>query len=161
MFCPRCGIENTPEQKFCNKCGLQLGGVALALEGRVDAAITEIDKAARRLNGTLKALGIFFLIVLVGLLLKGQLGVFSFLGSATLGIVVALPFVIMILQRMRRAKRLLNRQAAPEGPAIDQSERPDVQLPPAPINDPNIVTPDIQGSVMEHTTHKLKRPDRS
>jgi hypothetical protein len=36
MFCPKCGLENADETKFCRGCGANLGGVLGAVEGRVD-----------------------------------------------------------------------------------------------------------------------------
>lgn len=33
MFCPKCGTENPETGKFCRSCGVDLGGVNLALSG--------------------------------------------------------------------------------------------------------------------------------
>ena len=44
MFCPRCGTENNLEKRYCRHCGQPLSSVRLALEGRVDLAITTLQK---------------------------------------------------------------------------------------------------------------------
>ena len=158
MFCPRCSSENSTDRKYCHQCGLPLGAVSLALEGRVDEAMAELNKATHRLSGSLKAFGVFLLIVLVMLLLKGQLGLFSFTASALFGLIVSVPFLFTVLAKFRRADGLLNGQVQPKRLATDQPDRLGAQLPPASINDLSIIRPEIPGSVTERTTQALKRP---
>lgn len=35
MYCPKCGIENTSDVRFCRKCGAELEAVAALLDGRL------------------------------------------------------------------------------------------------------------------------------
>lgn len=35
MYCPKCGIENSSDVKFCRKCGAELETVAALIEGRL------------------------------------------------------------------------------------------------------------------------------
>jgi hypothetical protein len=42
MFCPRCGTEAQPDQRFCAKCGATLG----AVEGAQSAAASVVGQAA-------------------------------------------------------------------------------------------------------------------
>src|SRR5207245_10828150 len=144
---------------YCRQGGLTLGAVSLAREGRVDEAMAELDKAARRLRGSLKAFGIFLVIVLVTLLLKGKLGLFSFAASAAIGLIVILPFLFTILERFRHAHGLLNRQVQPKRLATDQFELPAAQSPAVPTNDLSLIGPKVAGSVTERTTQALKRPE--
>lgn len=159
MFCPRCSSENSSDRKYCHQCGLPLNAVSLALEGRVDEAMSELNKATRRLRGSLKAYGIFLLIVLIGLLLKGRLSFFSFAASATFGLIVSLPFLITVLEKLRQANGLLNGQVQSKHLATELSARPDAQLPSASTNDLSIIRPEVPGSVTERTTQALKRPE--
>jgi hypothetical protein len=45
MFCPRCGRDNSHEQRFCVTCGTNLETVSQALTGSKDDFFTKIDVA--------------------------------------------------------------------------------------------------------------------
>lgn len=36
MFCPKCGVKNPDDGKFCRKCGTDLNLVSDAIEGKID-----------------------------------------------------------------------------------------------------------------------------
>jgi len=90
MFCPKCGTENPETGKFCRSCGTDLGGVNLALSGRlselvdrsgcstgdpVKDAIRRSDPAEVSADGVRAIVsGIGFLIVSMVLLTTGVAG---------------------------------------------------------------------------------------
>lgn len=90
MFCPKCGTENPDTGKFCRSCGTDLGGVNLALSGKllnladrsgcstgdpVKDAIRRSDPAEVSADGVRAIVsGIGFLIVSVILLTTGVAG---------------------------------------------------------------------------------------
>jgi hypothetical protein len=89
MFCPKCGIKNPDDGKFCRSCGVDLGNVSAAMSGaltplaNIDAGTAHIQTEARRRNDpaevygdSIKSIisGIGFLIVSMALLFTGVAG---------------------------------------------------------------------------------------
>lgn len=46
MFCPRCATENNEQQKYCRQCGTPLTYVRAALEGHIDKALAQMERAS-------------------------------------------------------------------------------------------------------------------
>ena len=90
MFCPKCGTENPETGKFCRSCGTDLGGVNLALSGKlsnladktgcgtgdpIKDALRRSDPAEVSADGVRAVIsGIGFLIVSVVLFTTGVAG---------------------------------------------------------------------------------------
>ena len=47
MFCPKCGVENPDNGKYCRKCGTDLGVVSLALTGNLQKLPYTVDPRKR------------------------------------------------------------------------------------------------------------------
>lgn len=43
MFCPKCGKDNTADQRFCAGCGTNLEAISVALTGREEDFFTKFD----------------------------------------------------------------------------------------------------------------------
>jgi hypothetical protein len=89
MFCPKCGIKNPDDGKFCRSCGVDLGNVSAAMSGTLaplvsnhglDAGTAHIQNESRRRSDpaevygdSIKSIisGIGFLIVSMALLFTG------------------------------------------------------------------------------------------
>lgn len=91
MFCPKCGIKNPDDGKFCRSCGVDLGNVSAAMSGKKSTPFsdfgmdcgTESGNTSRRHNNpaevygdAIKSIisGIGFLVVSMALLFTGVAG---------------------------------------------------------------------------------------
>jgi hypothetical protein len=52
MFCPKCGIENQIDQRFCRRCGHELAGHRAALENKSIIGLIRLKRAYRTLSRT-------------------------------------------------------------------------------------------------------------
>jgi hypothetical protein len=50
MFCPKCGLQNGDETKFCRGCGAELTRVMASLEGKVVDRLGKLNKPTRSLG---------------------------------------------------------------------------------------------------------------
>ena len=160
MFCPHCGSNNNPDQKFCRQCGKALTAVRLAMEGRVDEALEKLKKGEDSLASGAINLAIFssiaFLIMFVAPYFDGFEGDRWPLINIVLGLAIGLPLIIRGVIRLERARKILE--------AEDQKSRPAAEpkaLPEAPITAPTIAARTTPASVTEHTTYELEPPDQS
>lgn len=48
MFCPKCGVENSEEVKFCRKCGSDLSLIADAMSGKFAASDNQDKKNKKK-----------------------------------------------------------------------------------------------------------------
>lgn len=157
MFCPRCGTENDLEKSYCRSCGQALSSVRLALEGRVDQAITTLKNerkvSVQRVRGAASAL--IILTALATLFTGGRIG-FANVGSAAILLIVTLIFFLHLALKSRRIARLLNPEA----------ERRDLMTNPLATSLPEARTTTLHSdvhktpvSVAERTTLKLNSED--
>jgi hypothetical protein len=132
MYCPKCGIENPNDGKFCRSCGVNLIGVLAAVDGNLpeNIAIPENNKIAE-ISGT----GIRNLILGFGFGLTAFL-VKSMPGDTYFWMLFLIPAFCLLasgISRIVKAEELKNsRKATP------------FQIPALPVNQPNKALPPNQ-----------------
>ena len=156
MFCPRCGTDNNSELKYCRNCGQALSSVRLALEGRVDQAITTLRAEQKLSVSRVRIVVSVFLILaaLATLLTSGWIG-FANVGSAAVLLIITLIFFLQLALKTRRVARLLNPEAESSDLRLDQMTTSGNTLPESKTAALNVSDNETPMSVAERTTLKL------
>jgi hypothetical protein len=167
MFCPKCGLSNANDAKFCRGCGADVSNVLAVVEGR-PPNVSAVDEKQIALFSS----GLRGLIIGIGLILVATLGLAISLRLAVVAIFAfafASVFIGMGVSRLvqaRELKKLREPNAEPKTAELSPGE-PEYLQPPRSIyqTDDLVTTP---RSVTEHTTTHLKMdapdpeiPDRS
>ena len=160
MFCPQCGAENSLEQKYCRRCGLQLAAARISLQGGVEEALTRHTKGELIFAGGGVTLVIFILGALANIFLDS--GPFPVLINLLLGLGIAVPLIVTGSVLMRRAGRALH-------PKDDRGKLPDHQfqeastiIPSSAYSTDRLLSPtSTPDSVTEQTTLTLKSPQQT
>lgn len=78
MFCPKCGIENPDNGKFCRSCGIDLGNISAVLSGKSPIVPYTVDPRKRGVSWETSFTKIFtgaaFLFVSIILGITGRIG---------------------------------------------------------------------------------------
>ena len=150
MFCPQCSSENSLEQKYCRRCGLELAAARISLQGGVGAALTRHKKGQGVLAGGGLTLVIFVLAALANIFL--DTGPYPVFINLLLGLGIGVPLMGAGLIQMRSAARSLHATEEHSQLAADHSNR-ELAVTSSPYSTDPLLPPD---SVTEHTTLSLK-----
>lgn len=152
MFCPKCGIGNLGEQKFCRGCGHALAGHRAALENNFGDAIEKLKSGSALLGASAAVLMLISLMALGVWVFQKDAGAFFILIPV---LAFAIPATILGLVWLNRAYRTLS--------AADRAKlKPAGEGNPSAINlaaattDPLALSSQAPPSITEHTTLNLK-----
>ncbi len=82
MYCPTCGSQNQDELKFCTRCGTNLGIVADALSGKLDAPPPIDERLVRLLKHYFRGRRNALIGFALGVLGASKLGIAALLNTA-------------------------------------------------------------------------------
>jgi zinc-ribbon domain len=179
MFCPKCGTENPETGKFCRSCGTDLGGVNLALSGKlsnlvdrsscstgdpIKDAIRRSDPAEVSADGVRAIVsGIGFLIVSIVLLTTGVAGGKAWWWAMLFPAFTFLAKGISDMVKSRKMERSAVMMAPGRAQSIGGSNFHNSPLPPAkqqfvaPVAESRYKTGDlVPPSVTDDTTRHLQ-----
>jgi hypothetical protein len=86
MYCPTCGSQNQEELKFCTRCGTNLGLVADALSGKLDAPPQMDERLVRLLKHYFRGRRNALIGFALGVLGASKLGIAALLNTADMPI---------------------------------------------------------------------------
>ena len=171
MFCPRCGVNNVDDAKYCRACGADIGLVALALEHRLRRGpfgfeVVEREEPAKkerkdkrkeppRLEKGLQNIfmGVAWLIIFyVAFFYYG--GSFYFWGWLLIPMLASFGEGLGQIIHSQREPRSLAPAAADEPEPLPEHPRPEE----LPAPDTSEIVPAPARSVTEETTRKLGVP---
>ena len=155
MFCPKCGLQNADETRFCRGCGGNLNNVLAVVEGKVPRsglplAEKQIELSSRGWRGLLGGTG-FLIVAGLAFAMSGKITFPLFM------LVFAFVFISTGISRFIQAKgikRLLETPGLEHERAIS-SGRPDYIQPVRSL----FATDDLTGehrTVTENTTTRLE-----
>lgn len=155
MFCPKCGIGNLGDAKFCRACGHSLAGHRAALENNFEAAVERIKSGATALGLSAVGLILISLMALGVWLSQKDAGAFFTLIPV---LAFTIPAAIIGIVRLTRAYRALSAADRGEQKSIAQSTTTAIHLPAGAATDPLAEVSPAPTSVTEHTTLNLESP---
>lgn len=157
MYCPRCNTQNESEQTYCRQCGLQLGGVRLALEGRAAEAASQYKKGGGALSAGALILTVCVLVALLNFFWSSEPRNYGILINLLVGLLVATPIIVAGLVRVSRAERLLKDKVSGGSLTGRPTHGPASLNPASHQNHIPVESSSSPNSVTEQTTLKLKR----
>ncbi|HJS52604.1 MAG TPA: zinc-ribbon domain-containing protein [Pyrinomonadaceae bacterium] len=160
MYCPKCGLQNADETKFCRGCGADVSNVPAAIEVRRtgDLALAEkqIDLYGSGLRGVLIGAGFLFSsAVAFAVSMRVAVLALFFLAFASyfLGTGISRMF------QARALKRLLA-ERDPQPAAVQKPALPDSENAPPSFYETDDLA-QLPSTVTEHTTRHLEERKRN
>jgi hypothetical protein len=113
MFCPQCGTENSPAQKYCRQCGLQLAAARVAINGGADEALMRYKKGEWLLSGGSTFLILSVLAALTNIFFNSGPRNYAVIVNLLIGLVITGPMITAGIVSLRRARRTVQMKDEP------------------------------------------------
>jgi hypothetical protein len=127
MYCPKCGLENADETRFCRDCGSNLTNVLRALEGKIPGHVAQSSEHSDLFSSGIRNLVLGFGLIFISIVLLANSGVYLSLPVMLLGISLLASGISRLVKADRPKATIDYRGAAPESLP---SSQPNVELPP-------------------------------
>ena len=135
MYCPRCGIENADQQRFCRACGLNLDGVANAVELDLSGNTDDLP-SPRAQSGSLNLITYGLLLIVLGtVIITVGKKILSEQGVADIGTIVSVLGIGLLgwkgvfLFQQSRFSQVQKARPALEHPTARQATLPSGERP--------------------------------
>lgn len=151
MFCPKCGAQNQPEQKFCRQCGLALTNVQRVLDGSLDELLEKAKLGGDKLAGSAVNFLIFSAIAFLCVVLSSGRS-FTAAVNLLLGFLFGIPALYKGIKAVKAIEKMLDGKEAKRELAAPANK----PLATAAQTAPSLSLPSEPASVTEHTTYKLQ-----
>jgi len=155
MYCPKCGIANLVDQKFCRGCGHGLAGHRIAFESNFEKALKNVKDGSWILGVGAACLTAISLLALVVWISQKDAAAFYILVPVLL---FTIPATILGLVWLNRAYRALRPKEFAKVNSLIESKTTAIQLTEVASTDPLDQISPARASVTEHTTVNLESP---
>lgn len=156
MFCPKCGLQNANETRFCRGCGGDLSGALAVVGGKSPAALALSEKHIDLFSSGLRGLLIGFGFMIVSGL---SFAISMHLGFIGLFMMAFASFFLGTgISRLVQAKAIKSLNEKRDEPAALQPGHPEYIQPARSIYE----TDDLASrpfSITDHTTRHLKNDE--
>ena len=112
MFCPKCGLQNTDDTKFCRNCGGNLSNVLAALEGKIPDHLPQSKQNNNFFSSGIRNLILGFGFIFISILLLANTDNIFYWLSVMLAGIVLLASGVTRLVKAEEPKANIDYQAA-------------------------------------------------
>jgi hypothetical protein len=123
MFCPKCGLQNADDTKFCRNCGGNLSNVLAAVEGKIPDHLPQSKQ-----NNDLFSSGIRNLILGFGFILISILLLFKLPGNTFYWLLMMIPGIALLASGITRLVKADEPKANIDYQAAERDSFPTLQV---------------------------------
>ncbi len=122
MFCPKCGLQNADDTKFCRNCGGNLSNVLAAVEGKIPDHLPQSKKNNDLFSSGIRNLILGFGFIFISLLLLSNLP-----GNTFYWLLMMIPGIALLASGITRLVKADERKANIDYQAAERDSFPTSQ----------------------------------